>query len=264
MKKEWWVTLLASLMPFCLWAQGAGELNTDRPNLTQSPVVVPRGSLQVEAGMQYQKAGVGVFRHKELLYPEALLRLGLLKWAELRLQGAYKKEAWERLEPNMGPDPEDLKGLENLQVGTKMHLYPGRGALPEIGLLATLTLPVGHQAFRPPHVAPEGRLLFNNKISDKLELQYNAGYRKRQSPDDDSGEVLYTASANLKLNGRLTCFTEFYGYKARAAHPENTLDAGLLVLLLPSLQWDLIGGIGLSQAAPDFFAGTGLSWRWDR
>lgn len=263
MKNKLLITLVTILSPFCGWAQGAEELNTDRPNLTQSPAVVPRGSLQVEAGMQYQKEHVGIFRHKELLYPEVLLRLGLLSWAELRLQGAFKKEAWERLDPDTGPEPDDRKGLENLQAGTKMHVFPGRGVLPEMGLLATLTLPVGHKDFRPPHVALDGRLLFNNKISERLELQYNAGYRKRQSPDDNRGEWVYTASANLKLSDKLSCFSEFFGYKARAGAPENTLDAGLLVLLLPSLQWDLIGGLGLSQSAPDFFAGTGLSWRLD-
>lgn len=258
------ISLMATLFPFWVQAQGAEALNTDRPNLTQSPVVIPRGSWQVEAGMQYQKEILTAFKHKELFYPEVLLRVGLFKQAELRLQGAYKKEAWDKLDPDLGANPQDLKGLENLQVGTKIHLWEGRGALPETGLLAHATLPVGSKTFRPDQVLPDGRLLFNNKISDKLELQYNAGYRKRPDPDDDRGELVYSASANLKLGDKLTCFTEFFGYKARGAHPENTLDAGLLVLLLPSLQWDFIGGLGLSQAAPDFFAGTGLSWRWDR
>ncbi|MGV3505409.1 MAG: transporter [Adhaeribacter sp.] len=264
MKVKLLICLGAVLLPFWGRAQGAEELKTDRPSQTQGPEVVPRGSWQVETGMQYQKEKMTAFKHKQLLYPEALLRVGLLEQAELRLQGAYKKEAWDRIDPTLGANPEDRKGWENLQVGTKVHLWEGRGILPETGLLAYATLPVGKKQLRPGQVLPDGRLLFENKISDKLALQYNAGYRKRPDPEESPGELVYSASANLKLGDKLTCFTEFFGFKARQARPENTLDAGLLVLLLPSLQWDFIGGLGLSQSAPDFFAGTGLSWRWDK
>jgi hypothetical protein len=37
-----------------------------------------------------------------------------------------------------------------------------------------------------------------------------------------------------------------------------------MVLLRPNLQWDLVGAAGLSQQAPQWFAGTGLTWRIPR
>jgi hypothetical protein len=264
MKKHLLMSLLAGLLPLFLLAQEkAPALNADRPNETQSPVVVPRGSWQLEAGLAYRQEDLGDSRRRELLYPEVLLRMGLLKWAELRLQAAYKEERrkWQGSADFYNP-----KGLEHLQVGAKAQVYPGQGVVPEIGVLALFTLPVGHQAFRPPHVAPEGRLLFNNKIFDKLELQYNVGYRKQRDQDEYQGEVLYALSGNLKLLDTFTWFTEFYATKAKGEAAQNTLQVGLQVLLQANLQWDLLSGFRLpekmfSDAGENFFVGTGLSWR---
>jgi hypothetical protein len=274
MKKNIFLVLLAALLPLVLLAQApqpgeAPDLDTDRPGVTQSPTVVPRSSWQLEAGLQYKKEELQLVKLKELLYPEVLLRFGVLEWAELRLATAYKQQRrdWD---DGGAVITNRSSGLENLQLGAKLNLFEGRGVLPEIGLLANVVLPVGKAAFRPPHAAPEGRLLFNSKLSEKFELQYNAGYRKYNDQQDYQGEAIYSVAGNLKLTGEFTLFGEFYGFKAKGATPENTVDMGLLVQLRPNLQWDLVVGtvlsdLGLaSQDEPDVFAGTGLSWRLPR
>jgi hypothetical protein len=274
MKKNIFLALLAALLPVALLAQtpqpdNEPELDADRPGVTQSPTVVPRSSWQVEAGLQYKKEELPDFKLKELLYPEVLLRFGVLEWAELRLGTAYKQERrdWEGGGAVL---TNRSSGLENLQLGAKVNLFEGRGAVPEIGLLANLVLPVGKEEFRPPHAAPEGRLLFNSKLSEKFELQYNAGYRKYKDQEEYRGEAIYSVAGNLKLTDDFTLFGEFYGFKAKGETADNTVNTGLLIQLQPNLQWDLIIGtvlsdLGLeSKSEPAVFAGTGLSWRIPR
>jgi hypothetical protein len=214
--------------------------------------------------LQYQQSKSGQIKTREYMYPEALFRVGLLDWAELRLHTDYKKE--HQLLDGAGPEQPapDESGFEQVQVGAKLHLYDGKGAIPAIGFLGNVTLPVGPHEFRPPHAAPEGWLLFESQISDKVELEYNAGYRKRKDQEEYRGEGIYSLSANVKLTDKFTLFGEFYGLKPKAAAAENTVDAGLMLLLRPNLQWDLIGGAGVSQEAPQWFAGTGLTWRIPR
>jgi hypothetical protein len=274
MKKKIFLVLLAGLLPLVVLAQAPQpesepELDTDRPGVTQSPTVVPHNRLQVEAGLQYQQEELDNLKLKELLYPEVLLRFGVLERAELRLSMAYKQQ---RRDWNDGGAMLTNKssGLENLQLGAKVNLFEGHGAIPEIGLLANVVLPVGKEEFRPPHVAPEGRLLFSSKLSEKLELQYNVGYRKYKDQEEFRGEAVYSLFGSLKLTEAFTLFGEFYGFKAKGITPENTVNTGLLIQLRPNLQWDLVVGtvlsdLGLeSQSEPEVFAGTGLSWRLPR
>jgi hypothetical protein len=265
MKKTFLTLLVAGMLPSWLVAQSQEpELNTERPSFSQSPVVVPRGTLQIETGLQYQQSESGAIQTKEYMYPDALLRLGILEWAELRLHADYKKEHQHREGPGPEQPAPDVSGFEQVQVGAKIHLFDGKGALPAIGVLGNVTLPVGQPDFRPPHAAPEGWLLFENKLSEKVDLEYNAGYRKRKDQEEYRGEAVYAVAATAALTDKFAFFVEFYGMKAKAAAPENTVDGGILVKLRPNLQWDLNGGTGLSHEAPQLYVATGLTWRIPR
>ena len=240
------------------------KLNSDRPDRTQGPTVIPRGTLQLETGLQYQKDKTGNLPTKEYLYPEALVRIGILKWAELRLSAEYKKES--HLEKTNSLDNRMVSdiGFNNVQVGTKLNFFAGKGAVPAIGFQGNITLPWGKDTFRPVHVAPEGAFVFSNKITDKLDLQYNVGYGKQQGQEGYQGQLFYAAAASLTLTDKLQGYAEFFAQKAKASPEENTVDIGLLVLLLPNLQFDIAAGAGVSEAAPDYFMGTGLTWRLPR
>ena len=44
--------------------------------------------------------------------------------------------------------------------------------------------------------------------------------------------------------------------------PENYLNGGFTVLINNDIQWDIRAGVGLDEAADDFFAGSGISLRY--
>src|SRR5678815_383685 len=63
------------------------EMVTDRPSVGDAATIVPRGYYQVEAGFFYQRDETNFINQREMRYPEVVARLGLLKFAELRVGG---------------------------------------------------------------------------------------------------------------------------------------------------------------------------------
>ena len=261
------VSVLVFLLPLYMVAQsknggGSEELNSDRPSISQSPKIIPRGTIQLETGYEFEKDETALNQVKHTLYPTTLVRIGILKKAELRLNADYEKDITEIMGSTDAIDTE--RGFNNVQVGTKIDIIEGQGAMPDIGFIGVITLPVGNQVLRPPHVAPEGALLFNNKISEKVEIQYNAGYRKSQEQGEYHGEAFYAISGSVKITDQVEWGLEFAGQKSKDATAENLLDTSFLLKILPNLQMDIIGGLGLNKSSPDYFAGGGVTWRLPR
>jgi len=251
---------------FCLtipvWAQDNTQVvNSDRPDRTQGPAVVPPGTVQIETGLQYQKDKSANPPTKEFLYPETLIRVGIVPWAEIRFNAEYKQVSHKATSEHAVMRE---KGFNNVQVGTKLKFYEGKGAIPAIGFQGNITLPWGSNSFRPARVSPEGALVFSNKITDKLDVQYNVGYGRLPGEDTYQGKAYYAIGTNLKLIDNLQCYGEFFAQKAKALPVENTVDVGLMVQTLPNLLLDVAMGMGVSKAASGYFVGTGLTWRLPR
>jgi hypothetical protein len=100
-----------------------------------------------------------------------LLRVGISPKAELRLEATYRREDDRTGDRLLQQD----KGLSTVRAGTKLNFTESQGAWPEVSLLAMAELPLGEDAFEPRKVAPQALVLFTNKISEKVQLQYNAG-----------------------------------------------------------------------------------------
>ena len=86
---------LAPLVPLAgaaiLWlgvtATAAEDINPDRPDLTTSAEVVPAGALQLETGLEYERARVGGGPTERQLSVQGVLRLGLTPALEISLEG---------------------------------------------------------------------------------------------------------------------------------------------------------------------------------
>jgi hypothetical protein len=188
------------------------------------------------------------------------LRVGILKFAELRLEATYRRED-SRTEENI---LQQEKGLSTVRVGTKVHLAEAQGALPEMSLLAMLELPWGAAAFAPHKVAPEVMLLFSNELTDKLTLQYNAGFQRQMGDASLENQLQYSATFSEKVSEKLTLAAEFFGEKPKGSHAENQIDGSIQYLVLPNLQLDAIIGTDVSAHAHDMFVGGGISLRLPR
>ncbi|PSR55490.1 hypothetical protein AHMF7605_19250 [Adhaeribacter arboris] len=268
MKHTLLVTFLSVVLPCICFAQTteeAPELESDRPTFTQGATVVPSKTIQIETGLEYRKDQTEEQQEKDFIYPTTLIRMGILKKVELRVNVDFEKQKHHYAASSSLPGPQTkLQGFDNVRVGTKIELVKGEGALPTIGILGNVTLPVGNKDLRPPHTAPEGRLLFKNELSEKLNLQYNFGYHKHKEEEEYRGEMIYTVNANFKVADTFQAFAEYEATKAVHQSVDSSINGGFMFKILPNLQVDVFGGTSVSEAAPDFYTGAGVTWRIPR
>ena len=256
-----WV-LLASIPAI---AEDAPELVTDRPDQTESSVVVPRGFYQLELGWTFTRDDDGGVRVEAHEVPGTLLRVGLFEKVELRLGWAGFIGAEARFRGFEASED----GIGDAEVGAKIYLAEERGGRPEMALLASTSVPSGDDAFTSDRFDPALRLALAHTLSERVSLGYNLGLAFASEVGEDGerdtvSSAFYTVALGFSLSERWGAFVELYGDIPASAGggPANAFDGGITYLVRENLQLDLAVGAGLSDAADDFFIGLGLSVRW--
>lgn len=239
------------------WSQeGSAELVTDRPDQTESSGVVPVRHLQIETGFLMSGDRTGQIETRSLAYNSTLLRYGLLENFELRAGLEYRSEKERVLD---GDELSTLSGFSPLYLGFKTRITEEKGWIPEIAFLGGISFSfTARKEFRALHPSAIMRFAFSHTLSDRFSLGYNLGAEW----EVESGPgYFYTAVLGIGLTGKVGMFVEGFGLFATEAENEHLADAGFTWLVLPNLQIDLSGGVGLNEAAGDFFISTGLSYR---
>lgn len=240
-------------------------LITDRPDFTEASVTVGMGVVQYETGytFTYNDDGDGDGVTKEHSYPEALFRVGMLaEWFELRLGWNYGESA----ETVFGGADSNLEGAEDLYIGSKFALTPQSGCLPETGLILQGTVPTGSSAFTAHEVLPGVNFLYGWDVNDFFSV---GGSTQANRAIDDNGEDFYVEFAQSITTGygwtdEFGSYAEWYMFApagAETAQNQQYFNTGLTYLISDNIQWDIRAGVGLNEAADDFFTGSGLSFR---
>jgi hypothetical protein len=265
------VCCLAAVGPALAAGGEEPELVTDRPDQTESTAIVPAGRVQIELGASL--AGDEIGDDSDEIELDArqlgatLVRIGLSRRFELRLGW----EGWLDEEVTFGSERENEDGPGDALVGAKVGLREGEGLSPTIALLVHSRVPVGDAAFTTNRFDSFFRLSVAHDLAGGIGLGYNVGVDTESTELDDGGRTtlataIYTLSAGLPASERLSFFVEAFGEIGLSAEggPAHSLDAGATYLLRPNLQLDASAGLGLSEDAPDWFAGAGVSFRLPR
>ncbi|HLE82947.1 MAG TPA: transporter [Thermoanaerobaculia bacterium] len=246
-----------------------GELVTDRPDQTESAAVVPPGYVQVETGVLFSRDEAGGEETETVEGPGTLVRIGLGSRTELRLGW----DGWVREERELagarGGSRAD--GPADAEVGAKMKLRDEAGRLAEAALLVGVSLPIGDDELTSDRLDPSLLLALAHTLSERLSLGYNAGVVWSSEVGDQGvretySHLVYTGALGVGLTDRLGAFAELFGEEPLDAPGGSVVsaDGGFTWLLRPKLQLDAYAGAGLTEEAPDWFAGAGLSLRWPR
>ena len=232
-------------------------LATDRPDFTEASTTVGRGVLQLEMGYTYvDDTGDGGPRTHS--FPELLMRYGVFAdWLELRV-------AWNYAEETAGATT--LTGSEDLYLGLKIALMPQECLLPEMAFVPQMTVPIGGP-FSAAEVLPGGNLIYSWEINDFIST---AGQTQFNRAIDDGSGAPYTEfsqswTIGYSLAERIGAYTEWFVLVpdgADTAQTEHYADGGFTFLVNNNLQLDVRAGVGLSQAADDYFLGVGASQRF--
>jgi len=237
---------IAILGAMCLRGQTPNDepISTDRPAITESSTVVPKGSFQVENGFL-------VSNSHSFDGPETTMRLGLTSATELRFSA-----------PDYYYDGHSESGFGDISIGMKQQLGPGAGF--DVSLIVFLSLPTGARAATSHGYDPGVQLPWSRKLSDN----WTAGgqfalYSPTQQPQNRRN---LTGESTFLLDRQLTkpmdAFIEYAGDFPQRGGPRNLLHFGAAYKITTRQQFDAHVGVGLSAAAIDHFFGVGYSFRF--
>ena len=231
---------------------GQDKIATDRPDQTETTVLVPRHYFQAEFGFAKESADK---ENYNFAHPTGLFKYGLSRRFELRLETNYVS-AYEHLIP----ESRRTTGFEPIRVGFKSALWEEKGFVPKTSLLMHFGIPVlATKSFEAKHIAPSMLLAMQNTLTDHVALSYNVGTEW----DGFSSKALwiYSISSGFELAKRWEAFLEIFGVAQKDKLAENSLDTGFGFYINNDMKLDASAGIGISSAAVDYFFGVGFSFR---
>ncbi len=249
MKK--YILCCACLFAFtAAFAQEREHIETDRPNETEVPYIVPRKYFQFETGVRTEKKSEN---NRLFSTPELLAKYGITDQLEFRIKTSYST----RIEHYI-PNDKVTSGIEPVEIGLKLAVLKEKRWIPKTALLFQTGIPrVSTGAFRAKHLAPTLRLLMENNITDRFSLNYNAGAEWDGFETDP--EWMYSVVPGIDIGDHFHVFTELYCFLQNNEPSEYTLDGGMEYFIGKNIALDVCSGFGLNKAASPFFLTLGGS-----
>ena len=189
-------------------AQQSERIDPDRPDQSEGVGVLQPRHLQVEWG-------VGVASGRRLT-SELMLRYGLVKDWELRLEGAtnhVRGEHWT---------------FNDMTLSSKLGLFSGERWIPKMTLVGYLN----YSWTDTKKWTPDLCLAFENELTRDIALVYNVASR------DGFRSALLTAELYCNLIGDLNGFIEYYGTFKSSSSPIHGMDFGLNYAISRKVQLD--------------------------
>jgi hypothetical protein len=239
------ISMLAGIAPvFCQTGQ-TSPIATDRPAITNSSVVIPGGSVQVENGFQATTAS----GERTLDGPESLVVYGLTYATELRFTVPDYVHAASG------------SGFGDLALGVKQQIGHTASGL-DVSLIVFLSFPTGANAVSSHRYDPGLQLPWSQKISGNWTAagMLSMYWLTQNGTRNLTGESTFLF--DRQLAGPWDAFVEYAGDFPERGGPTHLLHAGTAYKLGPNQQLDLHAGAGLSRAAVDHFIGVGYSFRF--
>ncbi len=226
------------------------EIVTDRPDTTESAIVVPRGSIQFENGFGWTRD----HGSSTLDLSETLVRLGLWRRTEIRF-----------LAPNYlygtagGPN---ASGFADMGVSVKQQLGPLPGRF-DLAAIVGASLPTGAHDVSTRGFDPFLKFGWSRDLAD--------GWTVGGMPalfyatEDGRRNLTWELTWNLEreIGKRSAAFVEYAGDYPHTGGSRQLLHCGAAFRPTPRQQVDLIFGFGISHAAPHRFLSVGYSFRID-
>lgn len=244
-------------------------IETDRPGFAESPNVVPEDAWQFETGfmietnaisgpwMQPGQAPDGL-KERNTTYNTGLIKYGVNGKLELRFSYAYRERGTVR-----GSEYEMLnRSYSPFYLGTKVNLYNNEfvsiGFLSHVYFMGETNYFTGE---RTNYLSPEFFAPVSFSITDDLSLGVQLGMSWLDSYPSPTGMYVFTVAYDV-IND-LGAFVQAYGYSTErigSAYSDHRFNGGLLYRLNTKCQFDLSGGFGLTESAPDKFINVGFSY----
>jgi hypothetical protein len=225
------------------------EIATDRPDVTNSSVVVPVGSLQSENG-------VDLISRKDarvLDGTNSRLRVGVAPCVEVLVDVPTYSAV-------LGV-PGDW-GFSNATPAVKWQISPVPGRF-DLSATFGVGLPTGTSRITGPGAQPYLQFPWSVALSDGWETSGMVTAFFKPSDPTDRIITEYTFVIERKISDRADLFVEYVGDYPAHGGASQLINSGGAYRVTPTQQIDFHVGLGLNHNAPNYIFGVGYSFRLD-
>ena len=254
------IALVAMLLPIALIVStsaifandecptNADEISTDRPDVTNSAVVVPYGSLQAENGVDWTKRD----RSDVLSGTETRLRLGVAQCTEVI---ADVPTYFYSLNGRAS------SGFSDLVVSIKRELPVPFGF--HLSATSGLGFPTGANKISTHGYDPYIQFPWSHPIDDDWSIHgmFTVTWFTSQHRINPTFEP--TLSLEREFGPTRDLFIEYVGEYPNHTRPSQLIDGGGEWRVTKVQQLDFHVGVGLNSSSPDHYFGVGYSFRLD-
>ena len=239
------ITLFVSILSF---SQEIEPIQTDRPDQTETPSLVPSKMFQIETGFSFQK---NYDASNSITIPSILWKYGLNENFEMRLISEYS------IEEN---NTSKFSGLNPILIGCKIKISDEKGLLPKTSFIGHISLPnLASTAFKGYFFAPEFRFVMQHSLSDSFSLGYNFGAEWDSFTPEPT--FIYTLTTGYSVSEKMGTYIEIFGFAPQKNIAYHSFDGGVTYLVTNNFMLDLSGGFGLTEFAPEYYYALGVSFR---
>jgi hypothetical protein len=228
--------------------QNITPIQTDRPDQTECPFIVPKNHFQMETGFLFERTDKDT---RSFANPSVLFKYGLNKNFELRLITEFT---------TIESRQSTISGLNPVTVGFKVNISQEKGILPTTSFIGHLTIPhLASKNFTSTYAAPAFRFTMQHTLSEKFALGYNLG--TEWEGETAVPTFIYTLTTGYSITSKIGSYIELYGFAPQTSSADHRFDCGLNYLLRNNVLIDISGGFGLTENAPDYYVALGFSFR---
>ena len=225
------------------------EIITDRPDVTNSSVVIPPGSLQIENGVNFSA------RDGDRLIDgtNTRLRAGIANCLEF-LVDTPTYFANVRSPQN--------SGFSDIAPALKWQISPVPGKV-DLSAVFGVALPTGSAGIAGPGAQPYLQLPWSWELRGGWGLSGMFTEFFRPSDPISKRVTETTFVIEKKVTERASLFVEYVGDYPESGSPAQFLNSGGLYRFSPNQQLDFHVALGLNHNAPSYVVGVGYSVRFD-
>ena len=211
------------------------QITTDRPDQTESAVVLSSGQIQVESGISIENSQSNI---------NTLFRIGLIEGIEVRINSNYL----------INDELSFMKksSFSDFEVGAKFRIFDKTSNNTKVAFLSHLSIPTAIEVFSNNVYGILSRLNVSHDLNNESQIGYNLGYNKFKKMD---GQFIYTIVYGRSLDS-FGIFFEIFGDDSKNSSNIN-FDSGITYLLDNKKQLDLSIGKGINNEM--FFISGGIS-----
>jgi len=229
--------------------QPSDAIATDRPDVTNSSLVVPMGSVQNENGINLTGRDGG----RSIDGTNSRWRLGIAPCLEVLVDlpsyvGTMKSPG--------------ASGFSDVAPAIKWQVSPVPGKI-DLSVTTGVALPTGATAIAGRGAQPYIQLPWSWELHDGWGVSGMVTEFFR--PAELAGRRMSEATFVLerKLTERISVFTEYVGDYPDRALPTQLINSGGMYQLTPTQQLDVHVAFGLNRNSPSYVVGVGYSFRVD-